>query len=139
MLLGPLRHNWFQSRFLFLNGSKRGWVTVSVLLEKHLFHKLPEAAKSSSGAELLDQWYDCDGNYLPPARKLKRRDAYAKPAQWPVVEKQLALSWKRSKRFCQKKCPTIPPRVRLLWKATTSISATHSGNNRQIHCLRDRI
>lgn len=76
--------------FLFLNGSRRGWVTLPVIIDENTFTHLHAVAANSGEADLLDYWYEYDGNCLPSARKLKPRgDAYADPNHWAPVEENL--------------------------------------------------
>ena len=83
------QHTELKPNFIVLLGDKYGWQPVQYEIRATLFEDVLERV-SAEDRQLLEQWYLCDDNAVPPAYYLQpRTGAFIEYAVWEPVERQL--------------------------------------------------
>lgn len=77
-----------RSLFLVLLGDRYGWRPLPAEIPLEEFRELLRCAPEGRGEEMLQRWYRCDQNAVPPVYRLRPREAQ-EPRPWEETENEL--------------------------------------------------
>ncbi|MEI7827761.1 MAG: DUF4062 domain-containing protein, partial [Euryarchaeota archaeon] len=90
------QHTELKPNFIVLLGDRYGWLPAPYEIRATLFEDVLERV-SAEGRQLLEQWYLCDDNAVPPVYYLQpRTGAFVEYAVWEPVERQLRTVLERA-------------------------------------------